>query len=226
MCEGRLGGSLQNRNVNRGRNSRRCRKRQRGAAAIPSLDLSRGTHGPPLLKTFAAEHGPTLRRAERNRSFLPALRAGCFSFRPLKIVGAGTRALRALGFAILAPLGLVFEALVGEEHLFAGGEDKFLIALCTLQDLIVIFHTLLQSSTLVGEPAAPAKASDCAGIRRGRTWVPSPTAPRVHRKIAGRVACLGELSPAPAAASCAAVCAIELVSLGAFHQASCNNCVS
>jgi hypothetical protein len=58
-------------------------------------------------------------------------------------------ALRALGFAVLAPLGLVFEALVGEKHLFTGGEDKFLIAFRTLQDLIVIFHTLLRGSKLV-----------------------------------------------------------------------------
>jgi len=75
----------------------------------------------------------------------------------LKVTGtwAWTRALRAFGFAVLAPLGLVFEALIGEKHLFAGGEDKFLAAFRTLQDLIVIFHTLLRGSTLVGEPTAP-----------------------------------------------------------------------
>jgi hypothetical protein len=110
-----------------------------------------------LLKTFAAEDGPALRRAERDGSLLSALRAGCFGFRPLKVTGAisWTRALRALGFAVLAPLGLVFEALVGEKHLFACGEDEFLAAFRTLQDLIVIFHTLLRGSTLVGEPTAP-----------------------------------------------------------------------
>jgi hypothetical protein len=108
------------------------------------------------LETFAAEHGPSLRRAERNCGFLSALRAGCFGFRPLKIIGTWTRALRALGFAVLAPLGLVLEALVGEKHLFAGGEDKLLTAFRTLQDLIVIFHTLLRGSTLVGEPTAPS----------------------------------------------------------------------
>ena len=108
------------------------------------------------METFAAEHGPSLRRAERNRGFLSALRAGCFGFRPLKIIGAWTRALRAFGFAVLAPLGLVLEALVGEKHLFAGGEDKLLTAFRTLQDLIVIFHTLLRGSTLVGEPTAPS----------------------------------------------------------------------
>jgi len=114
-------------------------------------------HGPPLLETFAAEHGPTLRRAERNCGFLSALRAGRFGFRPLEAIStwAWTRALRAFGFAILAPFGLVLEALVGEKHLFAGGEDKLLTAFRTLQDLIVIFHTLLRGSTLVGEPTSP-----------------------------------------------------------------------
>jgi hypothetical protein len=122
------------------------------------LELSRLAHGPPLLETFAAEHGPSLRRAERNCGFLSALRAGRFGFRSLEAIGTWTRALRALGFAVLAPLGLVFEALVGEEHLFAGGEDKFLTTFRTLQDLIVIFHTLLRGSALVGEPAAPPVA--------------------------------------------------------------------
>jgi len=72
------------------------------------------------------------------------------------LAGAGARALGAFGFAVLAPLGLVFKSLVGEKHLFAGGEDKFLTAFRALQDLIVIFHMLLRGSTLVGEPAAPA----------------------------------------------------------------------
>jgi len=109
------------------------------------------------LETFAAEHGASLRRAERNCGFLPALRAGRFGFRPLEAIGActWTRALRAFGFAVLAPLGLVFETLVGEKHLFAGGEDKLLTTFTTLQDLIVIFHTRLRGSTLVGEPTAP-----------------------------------------------------------------------
>jgi len=118
--------------VTRGRNSRRRQIGQRGAAATPSLELSRLAHGPPLLKTFAAEHGPSLRRAERNCGFLSALRAGCFGFRSLEVISAWARALRALGFAVLTPLGLVFESLVGEKHLFAGGEDKLLTTLRTL----------------------------------------------------------------------------------------------
>jgi hypothetical protein len=80
----------------------------------------------------------------------------------LEVAGAGTRALRALGFAILAPLGLVLEALVGEKHLFAGGKDELLTAFRALQDLVVIFHTRLRGSTLVGEPTAlPVKVRFC-----------------------------------------------------------------
>src|ERR1700690_1415442 len=110
----------------------------------------RRPHGPPLLKAFTAEHRTSLRRAEWNCSFLPALRAGRFGLRPLAVPLA--RALRAFGLAVLTPLGLVFEALVGEKHLFAGGENKLLTAFRTLQDLIVVFHTLLRCSALVQSP--------------------------------------------------------------------------
>jgi len=96
-----------------------------------------------LLEAFTAEHRTPLRRAERNSCFLPALRAGCFGFRPLEVIGAWARALRALGFAVLAPLGLVFEALIGEKHLFAGGKYKFCTALRALQDLIPVLHVWL-----------------------------------------------------------------------------------
>jgi hypothetical protein len=75
------------------------------------------------------------------------------------------RALRAFGFAILTPLGLVFKSLVGEKHLFAGGENKLLTAFRTLQDLIVVFHTLLRDSALVAKPATPSLLSECARIR-------------------------------------------------------------
>jgi hypothetical protein len=71
--------------------------------------------------------------------------------------------LRALGFAILAPFGLVLEALIGEKHLLAGGENKFLIAIRTLQDLIMVFHTLLRGSTLVAEPVASSDEPESTG---------------------------------------------------------------
>jgi hypothetical protein len=187
--------------------------------------LRRCAHGPPLLKAFAAEHRSALRRAERNCSFLSALRAGCLGFSSLECIGTRTRTLRAFGFAVLAPLGLVFEALVGEKHLFAGGEDKFLIAFRTLQDLIVIFHTPLRGSKLVrahGTPGHIRYSRDTPGKNVG----PNSDWPKVLWKIPGRRACLGEVSPTPAAAFCGDACAIALVLRVAFLQASCNNCAS
>ena len=125
------------------------------ATAVPSGPaLCRRTHRPPLLKAFTAEHGTPLRRAERNSRFLPTLRAGRFGLRPLEVALA--RGLRALGLTVLTPLGLVFEALVGKKHLFAGGENKLLTAFRTLQDLIVVFHMLLRDSALVAKPATPS----------------------------------------------------------------------
>jgi hypothetical protein len=118
--------------VTRRRTGSRGIFQQRRALAFLERVLRRCAHRPPLLKTFAAKHRAALRRAERNSSFLSALRAGCLGFSSLECIDGRIRALRALGFAILAPLGLVFEAFVGEKHLLAGGEDKFLIAFRTL----------------------------------------------------------------------------------------------
>src|SRR5712692_5403997 len=116
------------------------------------LQLGRGAESSPLLEALAAIHGPTLRRLEGNRGFLPALRAGRLRFRTLEIPRAS--GFRAFGFARLAPLGLVLEALVGEKHLLAGGEHKLGAALRALQDLIVVFHLLLRSPALGAGQAA------------------------------------------------------------------------
>jgi len=50
----------------------------------------------------------------------------------------------AVGLARLAPLGLILEAFIGEEHLFAGGEDELSSTFAAFQDLVVVFHTLLR----------------------------------------------------------------------------------
>jgi hypothetical protein len=133
------------------------------------------------------------------------------------------RALRTLGFAVLAPLGLVLKALVGEKHLFAGGEDKFLAAFRTLQDLIVVFHTLLRDSALVQSPQHLHRS------QRGIAWLQKQALadlseaaqenPWVVRSAWG-------VSPARAAAFCVTACAKAPVWLGASLQASCNNYVS
>ncbi|HEV2523453.1 MAG TPA: hypothetical protein VGT24_13825 [Candidatus Acidoferrales bacterium] len=72
-----------------------------------------------------------------------------------------TRGLGALGFAVLAPLGLILEALIGEKHLLAGGEDELLTTFRALQDLIVVFHTLLRGSALVQSPQHPRPVRLC-----------------------------------------------------------------
>src|SRR5215470_19846089 len=98
-----------------------------------------GAHGTALLETFAAENRPALRGTEGHRGFLAALRAVGFGFRAhLDGCTAASHAVGSLGFASLAALGFVFEALVGEKHLLAGSKNKFGATLRTLQDLIVV----------------------------------------------------------------------------------------
>ena len=123
-----------------------------------------------------------MRRAEGNSGFLPALRAGRLGFRSLEVTLA--RALNAFGFAVFAPLGLILEALVGEEHLFAGGENKLLTAFPTLQDLIVVFHLLLRCSVLVEEHVASPYGPDRGGCPG--TWAdPLPACPKLLWKTLG-----------------------------------------
>jgi hypothetical protein len=55
----------------------------------------------------------------------------------------------AVGFARFAPLGFIFETLVGKKHLFAGGENEFSRTFGALKNPIVVFHTLLRN--LLGE---------------------------------------------------------------------------
>jgi hypothetical protein len=73
--------------------------------------------------------------------------------------------LRAVGLARFAPLGLVLEALVGEKHLFARGENELRPTFGALQDLIVVFHVLLRD--LAGTGQAAVKPTSDEGIRWG-----------------------------------------------------------
>jgi hypothetical protein len=59
----------------------------------------------------------------------------------------------AVGFAPLTSLGLILEALIGEEHLFASGEDELSSTFGAFQDLVVVFHTLLRGCTQTGRAA-------------------------------------------------------------------------
>jgi len=198
----------------------------RWSGVLSPVELCRRTHGSPLLETFAAKHGTPLRRTERNRRFLSALRAGRFRLRPLDVI-ALARALGTLGFAVLTPLGLVLEALVGEKHLFAGGENKFLTAFRTFQNLIVVFHTLLRGSTLVQSPQYPRPSQIVLGKAGGKLGSHFRLVRRCSGKPLGHAAGREKsFSPALAAASYAAVCVIAPVLHDASLRASCNNCVS
>ena len=168
------------------------RNRQATAGLGSPVALRRRTHGSPVLEALPAENRPSLRRAERNRGFFAALRTGGFGLRPLDMIRLA-RARRALGFAVLAPLGLILEALVGEEHLFAGGENKLLAAFRALQNLIVVFHTLLRGSALVAEPAASSSEPDRAGFAEIELGSHFQPVRRCLGKPVGHVAGLGEL---------------------------------
>ena len=79
--------------------------------------------------------------------------------------------MRAVGFAGFAPLGLVLEALVGEEHLLTGGEYELRSALRALQDLVVVFHTLLRVRVRV-ERAPKSTENRAWEIRMGSGAAP------------------------------------------------------
>jgi len=85
-------------------------------------------------ETFAAVNRSTLCRLEGHRGFPTALRAGGHGFRFGKARGRRTL---AFGFAILTPLGFVFEILVVEEVLFSRCKDEICSAIYTLEDAIL-----------------------------------------------------------------------------------------
>ena len=138
-----------------------------------ALDGGAGAHGSPLLETFTAIDGASLRRLEGHRGFLAALRANGLGFDSLHTARAGTHAGCTSCLAGFAPLGLVLEALVGEKHLFARGEDKLRIAFGALQDFIVIFHSLLRDLAGRGQRAMLSMSDNavpwgCPAVPAGR----------------------------------------------------------
>ena len=94
-----------------------------------------------FLKARAAQYRPPLRGTERHRGLLVACRAPCS--------GLGAHAwatIGALGFALLAPLGIVLELFIVKKELFTRGEHKFLAAIDALQNSICKFHGRLPRS--------------------------------------------------------------------------------
>ena len=107
----------------------------------------------PLLETFAAIYRSSLCRLERNGCFFSALRTHRLGFDTLYAAGTSCGARRAISLARLAPLGLILEALVGEKHLLAGGENELSRTFSALQNPVMVFHTLLQSLAGTGVAA-------------------------------------------------------------------------
>ena len=136
---------------------------------------ARRGHGAPLLEAFAAVDRTSLGGFKGNGGFLAALRANGLGFDPLNGAGTGVTTRRPSRLTALTTLGFVFEALVGEEHLFAGGKNELAPALDTLQDLVVIFHALLRDPKGKGEATdGDGSAHESAGRRRNTPPEPPP----------------------------------------------------
>jgi hypothetical protein len=91
----------------------------------------------------------------------------------LYAAGTSRGARRAIGFARLAPLGLVLKAFVGEKHLLAGGEDELSRTFSALQNPVMVFHTLLQSRAGTGVAAEQFLPDECGSVP-GKFTLPSP----------------------------------------------------
>jgi hypothetical protein len=94
------------------------------------------------LEAFTAKNRAALRGPKRDGSFLAALRTIRLGLRAHLEAApiCGTTALGTACLASFTTFRFVFEAFVGEKHLFAGGKYKLGAALRALQDPIVIFH--------------------------------------------------------------------------------------
>jgi hypothetical protein len=103
-----------------------------------------------MLKAFPAVYWAPLRRLERNGRLFPALRAHRFRLYALDASRTRFIPLSAICFAGLATLGLVLKSLVREKHLLAGREDEFCSTIGALQDLVIVFHTLLRGPGSLG----------------------------------------------------------------------------
>jgi hypothetical protein len=111
-----------------------------------------------VLKTFPAIDRAPLCGLERNGRLFAALGADRFCFYALYASRTRFRSLCAICFAGLAAFGLVLESLVSEKHLFAGGEDEFRSTIGALQDLVMVFHTLLRGPGSLGAGIGAARS--------------------------------------------------------------------
>ena len=173
----------------------------------------------PLLETFAAIYRASLCRLERNGCFFSALRAHRLGFDTLYAAGTCRRARRAISLARLAPLGLVLEALVGEKHLLAGGENELSRTFSALQNPVMVFHTLLQSLAGTGVAAEQFLPEACGRVP-GKFTPPSfpPAEPFEWTPV------IWSPSLAHAVAFFGDAYARGPLWHGAFHLVSCSSC--
>jgi hypothetical protein len=130
-------------------------------AAMRSISLRRcasRADRTPVLKTFPAIDRAPLCGLERNGRLFPALRADRFCFYALYASRTCLCSLCPIRFAGLAALRLVFKPLVGEKHLLAGREDEFRSTIGALQDLVMVFHTLLRGPGSLGAGIGAARS--------------------------------------------------------------------
>jgi hypothetical protein len=109
------------------------------------MKRSGGSDTSLLRKTFAAEDGTALGGAKGNGRVLTALGAGGAGFDTREALTVAQRLRRcedgdALGLAVLATFGFVFELFVAEKQLFPGGKDKVSSAVDAGQYFILKFH--------------------------------------------------------------------------------------
>jgi hypothetical protein len=169
---------------------------ERGIPRVPVTTppawSGRRPHCPPLLKALAAVNWTTLCRLERDRGLFSALRTSRLRFGSLKTIAlARSYCIRAFRFAGFASLGLVLEALVGEEHLFAGCEHKFRAALRALQNPVLVLHVTLRGPTLGAGLASSSDRPTGAGSTTRRL----PSQPIQSRFGISRGLKLIQLSP-------------------------------
>src|SRR6516164_5766703 len=93
---------------------------------------------PALLEALAAVNRPTLGQLKGNGGLFSALRANRRGH--LSGVTVAARRLVSFSLAVLAPFGLVLEALVGIEELLTCGEHKVRTTLHALEYPVPILH--------------------------------------------------------------------------------------
>jgi hypothetical protein len=115
------------------------------AKARPQLIRSGRSDIPLLREAFAAQDGAALGWTERDRGLFATLRTYRTGLNPREMMRIPWRLWigkngYALGFAVLAALGLILEILVAKKDLFPGGKDELAPAVDASQYLVPEFH--------------------------------------------------------------------------------------